>query len=101
MAADAAERRHARIVPAADQALLDQFEQLALAHEGIGQVQAGEFILMARENAEGLDEPVIQRTVHVELEGADRMGDVLDRVALAVGIIIHRIDAPLVSGPVV
>ena len=56
---------------------------------------------MRRIDAEGLDEPVIQRSVHVELKGTDGVCDVLYGVALSVGIVVHRVDAPLVSGSVV
>ena len=55
---------------------------------------------MGRENAQFLNEPVIERTVHIELEGADGMCDMLDGVALAVGVVVHRIDAPFVAGTV-
>ncbi len=56
---------------------------------------------MRRENVERLDEPVVERAVHVEFERADRVGDLLDRVALAVGEVVHRVDAPLVTRAVV
>ena len=39
--------------------------------------------------------------MHVELERADGVRDVLDGVALAVREIVHRVDAPLVAGAVV
>ena len=39
--------------------------------------------------------------MHVELERADGVGDVLDGVALAVGEVVHRVDAPLVARAVV
>ncbi len=35
----------------------------------------------------------------LELERAERVGDALDRVRLAVGEVVQRIDAPLVAGP--
>ena len=35
-----------------------------------------------------------------KLEGANGVGDALDGVALAVGVVVHRVDAPLVSGAV-
>ena len=66
-------------------ALLHELQQLALRHHRIGEVQACEVVLVRGENVERLDEPVVQRTVHVEFQGADRVGDPLDRVALAVG----------------
>ena len=39
--------------------------------------------------------------MHVELKSADRVGDVLYGVALAVGEVVHRVDAPLVARAVV
>ncbi len=56
---------------------------------------------MGRIDAQRIDEPVVQRTVHVEFERADGVGDVLDGVALAVREIIHRVDAPFVARAVV
>ena len=47
------------------------------------------------------DEPGVERTVDVEFEGADAVGDVLDGVALAVGVVVHGVDAPAVAGAVV
>ena len=52
---------------------------------------------MAGPDAQGLDEPVVQRPMHVEFQRADAVGDMLDRVALAVRIVVHGIDAPFVS----
>ena len=45
-----------------------------------------------------LDEPVVERPVILELERADRVRDALDRVRLAVGEVVQRVDAPLVAG---
>ena len=56
---------------------------------------------MRRIYAEGLDEPVVQRPVHIELEGTDGVGDSLYGITLSVGIVVHRVDAPFVSGAVV
>ena len=96
-----AQGRHPRIVPSGHEALLDELQELALTHEGICQVEPCEFVLVARIDVQGLDEPVVERTVDVELQGADRMGDVLDGVALSMGEVVHRIDAPLVTRAVV
>ena len=95
-----AEGGHARVVPAGDYAFLHELEQFALAHEGIGEVQPGEFVLMARIDVQDLDEPVVEGTVHVEFEGADAVGYILYGVALAVGVVVHRVDAPFVAGAV-
>src|SRR5260370_16433930 len=45
-----------------------------------------------------LDQPVVKRTMVLEFEGADRMGDPLDRVRLAMREIIGRVDAPSAAG---
>ena len=44
--AEARDRRHARVVPAADEALLDELEELALAEDGVAQVEPGELDLL-------------------------------------------------------
>jgi hypothetical protein len=96
-AAQPAQGRHARVVPAADDALVDQLEQPALAHHGVGQVETGELDLLRRVDAQFLDEPVVQRPVVLELQRADGVGDALDAVRLAVGPVVHRVDAPGVA----
>src|SRR5436309_192995 len=37
----------------------------------------------------------------LEFQRADRMGNALNRVGLAVGPVVHRVDAPFVAGAVV
>ena len=101
LAAQGADRRHAGVVPSHHGALLHELQQAAFRHERIGEVQARELVLVRGEDPERLDEPVVERTVDVELQGADRVGDALDRVALPVGVVVHRVDAPLVSRAVV
>ena len=56
---------------------------------------------MAGVNAQSLNEPVVQGTVNVKFQGADRVCNMLDGVALAVGVIVHRVDAPFVPRTVV
>ncbi len=98
--AQAGDRRHARIVPAANVALLDEPEQEALGQHGVGDVQPGELVLpRPGGDRQVLDQPVVQRPVRLELERADRMGDALDRVRLAVREVVRRVDAPRVAGP--
>ena len=48
-----------------------------------------------------LAEPVVQRAVNFKLQCADGVGDAFDGVTLAVGVVVHRVDAPLVAGAVV
>ena len=78
-----------------------QLHQLALAHHRIVDVETGELDLLRVMNFQRLAEPVVQRAVNLELQGANGVGDTLDGVALAVGVVVHRVDAPLVAGAVV
>ena len=100
-AAKAGEGGHAGIVPAVDAILLHELQELALAEHGVGDVEAVEFDLLRGEDAELLDIPAVEGLVVGELEGAHGVGDVLDGVRLAVGVVVHGIDAPLVAGALV
>ena len=44
--------------------------------------------------------PVVQRPVIFELQRAQRVRDALERIADAVGEVVHRVDAPVIAGPV-
>ena len=99
-APDAGQRGHARIVPAAHVAVLHQFEQLALAHHRVGQVEAVEFDLLRMVDAKLLDVPVVQRAVILEFQRADGVGDLFDGIALPVREVVHRVDAPFIAGAV-
>ncbi len=52
----------------------------------------------ARRHRQVLDEPVVERPVGLELERAQRVGDALDGVGLAVREVVGRVDAPRVAG---
>ena len=94
------EGRHARIVPAAHVTLAHQPQQHALGHDGVREVESRELVLVGpRRHRQVVDEPVVERPVVLELERADRVGDALDRVGLAVGEVVGRIDAPRVARP--
>ena len=101
-AAHPGDRRHPGIVPAGDEALLHQLEQFPLAHHGVVEVQPRELVL-ARTGLRKkvVDEPVVDRPVVLELEGADGVRDPLDRVGERVGEIVHRVEAPGIAPPVV
>ena len=99
----AAQGRHARIVPAGHQAFFDELQQLALAHHRVAEAQAGELNLAgqrARE-VERLKHPVVERPVDLELERANGVGDALQIIADRMGVIVHRVQAPAVASPVV
>ena len=101
-AADAGDGGEAGIVPAGDVVFLHELEQFTLAHDRVGEAEARELDL-ARGGGNGavFDEPVVERSVVLELQGAEGVGDVLLRVLQRVGEVIHRVDAPVVSGIVV
>jgi len=44
------------------------------------------------------EEPVVARPASLKLQGAQRVGDVLERVDEAVGEVVGRVDAPLLAG---
>ena len=80
---------------------LHEFQQLALAHDRIRQVQASKLnLLRTRRGNQALQKPVVERTVNLELQSADRVGDVFDRILQRMCEIIHRIDAPLIAASV-
>ncbi len=97
--AQAGDGGHARIVPTAHPTVLDEPEQEALGQHRPGQVEAGELVLVRhRGHRQMLDEPVVERAVVLELERADGVRDAFDGVALAVGEVVRRVDAPGVAG---
>src|SRR3984957_12105161 len=97
---NAAEGWHARIVPSAYPAFLHQLQQLALAQQSVGKVQAVELNLPRGKNPQLLDEPGVERAMIFELESAEGMRDPLDGVRLPMRIVVHRTDAPLAAGAV-
>ena len=81
-------------------AVLHEGQELALAEQGVGEVEAVEFDLLRMIDAEGFDVPIVERAVIFEFQGADGVGDAFDGIALAVGVVVHGVDAPLVAGAV-
>jgi len=92
---------HARVVPARDDAELHELEEAALAHHRVAHIEPGELDLLGAVHVELLQEPVVQRAVVLELQGADGVGDLFKRVGDGVGVVIHGVDAPVVTGAVV
>ena len=97
---DPRERRHPRIVPALDVAVVDELLQQALARDHEHHVRARELDLPrpARAVPEVVEEPIVERAVILELERAQRMRRAFDRVGQRVRVVVHRVDAPLVAG---
>ena len=101
-AAHRRDRRHARVVPARDVALLDEALQGPLARDHVADVQAREFDLARpTRHVAVLDHPVVERAVVEELEGAERVGHLLERIGERMREVVHRIDAPGVARSVV
>lgn len=98
-AACAGERGHARIIPAGDVSFVHQPDQLALAQDGVGEIQFRELDLAwLRRHRAILDHPIVEGTVDLELQGAERVGDVLVRVLQRMREVIHRVEAPGIAG---
>ena len=88
----------ARVVPAVDDAALHQLLDVALSCHDVGEIELREFDLPRGLFKSALfDDPVIERTMILKLQGADGMCNVFHCVLNGMGKIVHRVDAPLVS----
>ncbi len=77
----------------------DELGQHTLGQQRIGQIEPRHLVLTwLRGHRQLVEQPLIERPVVLELQRADRMGDALDRIRLAVRIVVARIDRPLVAG---
>jgi hypothetical protein len=56
---------------------LDKFQELSLAHDGIGKVEPGKLYLLRTVNAKLVQKPFIQWTMVLKFQGADGVGDSL------------------------
>ena len=101
-AAQATQRGHPGIVPAGDIVLLHQLAELPLGHHRVVDAQPGKLDLpgMGRQLTV-LDDPVVQGPVRLELQRAQAVGDALQRILNRMREVVHGINAPLVSLPVV
>ncbi|OIQ70774.1 hypothetical protein GALL_476120 [mine drainage metagenome] len=85
----------------------DELRQLALAREHIGEIEAGEFVLVrtrAGHQAEPhqvIEQPVVERPLVLELQGAQAVGNALQRILDGMGEGVHRVDAPVAAGAMV
>ena len=98
--ANAANRGHARVVPASDEFFVHELHQLAFAHHGVAETEPGEFVLMGQRTrpVEPFENPIIQGAVHLELQRTDGVRDAFDVIAQAMGEVVHRVDAPSAAG---
>ncbi len=96
------DRRHAWIIPSLNMPLLDEPQQLALAHHGVIQVEPSKFVLprtfrLLLRLQTMLENPVVNLAIVLELKRAERMRNAFDRVFERVREVVHRIDAPVVA----
>ena len=98
-ATDPRDGRHPRIVPSIYRTIVHHGLQVALAHNGIGQVQTRKFDLLRRgfPPAESFQDPVVKRSVIFEFQRADRMSDPFDSILDRMSEVVHRINAPFVA----
>ncbi len=82
--------------------ILDELAEHPLAHHRVAQVEPRALdLLRVGVDRELVQDPVVERPVVLELQGAQRVGDALDRVRQGMCKIVHRVDAPAVLGAVV
>ena len=83
--------------------IVDQLFEFAFAGHHISQVEASKLVLTwgwgVDEPAAGqvMKQPIVKRTLIFELEGADAVRDVLERIFNGVRKGIHRVNAPGVT----
>ena len=80
---------------------VDELADLPLADDGVADVEPAVLPLDGAVGVHGVAQPVVGRAAVLELLRAEAVRDVLDRVDEAVGVVVGRVDAPLVAGAVV
>ena len=64
------------------------------------QIQPIKLNLLRRKYSQLLNEPVVERAMILKLQRAQRVRDTLDRIRLPMRVVVHGINAPLISGSV-
>ena len=78
----------------------NQFLELALAHDSVREIEPGKFDLLWSKYFQFIYKPVVQGSVIFKFEGAKGVGNPFDGIRLAMGKIIHGIDTPVFTRPV-
>ena len=100
--AHAGDGGHPGIIPSLYVFLHDQLDQPSLAQDRVAQVETGELDLLRMIfHSQLVQKPIVQGAVVLEFQGADRVGNPLNGIREAMGKVVHRVDAPLIAGPVV
>lgn len=99
--ADTTDGGHARVVPAPDEARIDDLGQLALGEERLHEVETGETPIVDTAELQCLDEPLVLRVAVVVLRGTECVGNALHGVDNGAAEVVRRVDLPLASCAVV
>mmetsp|Transcript_15000 Transcript_15000/g.38344 ORF Transcript_15000/g.38344 Transcript_15000/m.38344 type:complete len:425 (+) Transcript_15000:1475-2749(+) len=91
------ERRHSRVVPTTDVLLLDELEQFSLRYDGALQGEARKLPHVGPVEIKRRNEPVVRIAADFELKGTQRVGHPLEGIDEAVGVIVRRVNTPLVT----
>jgi len=95
--AHAVDGKYSGIVPALDPIGEDEFVQFALGEDGVGDVQSGVLPDMRPVDVQSFEDPVVEFSSNFELQRAERVGDPFETVADGVGVVVERVNAPLVA----
>ena len=98
---NAADSRHAGVVPAPNQSSVNQLRQLTLGQERPDKVDSGEVPHMNLAQLQGVEEPLILRVSVGVLGGSQSMGDSLVAVNHGARKVVHGVHLPLGPGAVV
>src|SRR5437667_11861450 len=72
---------------------------MALGKHRVPEIESGEFgLARARRHRQVVEEPLVEWTMVRELQRAERVRDMFDRVGLAMRKIVGRVNAPLRAG---
>ena len=97
-AAQTGDSRHSWVIPAVNLLGFYQLAQVTFAHNGVGNIQAGKFVLMWFVlKANVVNNPIVQWTMVFKFDGAQGMGDAFQSILNWMSIVIQRIDAPFVT----
>ena len=100
-ASQAHQRGQTRIIPSGHVPLLDEPQQLALAHDRVRQAQAREFNLLGMAgHFTFVEQPIVQRTMVLKLQGAEGMRYPFEGIGQGMREIIRGINVPIRSRPV-
>ena len=85
------------------QFFLHKLDEFPFAHDGVREIQPGEFVLMriAARHFERVENPIVKRPVHLKFKRTNRVRNPFDVIAERMRQIVHRINAPFVTSAMV